>query len=685
MADPSAPSAAAPASLSKVTALLRAPDDTSRFVGLALLHSILDNAPAVRADPASIDELWAAVPASFLDRLLRARARQPSTQPAGEAARQPAAGQDAPEMVSLAASVLRAFAALLAPRALQRHKMTARIPALVRALLYCADSTSAGRDGPAPPATADTAQSICETLALLVSDAPGASIFVGLDDISSLTEAAPRRPEALRVPSGAWTAVLNALHGGHGDGELRGALGRQVDAAMGSLVAAFSGTDGVTLLGFAAEILPRVDTEIIPENPRWLAPLVAFIQKLVLSRPSAESRSAYTLSAAALIHAFPALAPRLLFSPSSAPASSKPFVFLLINLLLIDIRSSCPSLLSQLNSPTYVATSARLAAAYDVCSTFVGHLLRLADPDPDSAAALSPAGELLPVDLLLKLRHSFTETLTLTIEYMRDRWDASVAGAMGLDPSARETAAEGVFRTLAWDSASDAAGADPFILAALRTLAVWLAEDDAPALVRSAVGLSDMFVDLYVVSAGAEAVRRGVDFRDSVLVALEPLMGVAEGREALLRYGGWAVLAADLVAVLEASAAAGRGGAGIISVSESRRATGCVRVLLALVEASQAEEPGVRDEWLDLVTRVAAWHVPDQPQSEDTQEAQVAALQLVTAVLVAASPVQRARYTHSMVAIGEVEARLREKVEPEGPFWEALEDVRATVSGLAKA
>ncbi|KKF96857.1 putative protein C16C4.02c [Ceratocystis platani] len=654
-------------SLSQATNLLSAADDTSRFVGLALLHSILDNSPAVRDDPESITELWDAIPASFLDRLLRAGARR------GD---KPASSQ-AQEMASLAVGVLHVFASLLPTEALQKRKVTSRVPALVRAVLYCADEQTPA--GVASPEAIPTAQRIFQTLSLIVASAPGAASLVAVDDISSLTEAAPAHPAALQVLSVAWLTALNNLHSGTSDAGLREQLILQIDVAMQSLVAAFSGTDGATLLGFVAEVVPRVDAEMLPQSPRWLPRLVTFIQKLVLSRPSAESRSAYTLSAAALIHAFPSLVPGLLFVPSaSVSESSKPFVFLFINLLLIDIRSSCPSLLSQLNSPTYANTSARLAGAYDVCSTFIGHLLRLVDPDPHVNASL-PA-ETLPIDLLLKLRHSFTETLTLTIEYLRDRWDASVAGAMGLDPSARSNAAEGVFRTLAWDSASDNAAADPFILAALRTLAIWLAEDDAPALVRSAVGLSDMLIELYSASHDPAAVQLGVDFRDSVLIAFEPLMALHEGREAFVQHGGWAVLAADLIDILEASS--GRHGGGNISAAESRRATGCVRVLLALVEASQTDSSSVCDEWLDVVTRVAAWHVPDQPQAEDTQEAQVAALQLATALMVAASKIQRARYIHSIAAIAEVETRLREKVERDGPFWEALEDVRTTVKGL---
>ncbi|KKA27129.1 hypothetical protein TD95_000389 [Thielaviopsis punctulata] len=636
--------------LPQVATLLSAPDDTSRFVGLALLHSILDNSSGIRTDATALCELWDAVPASFLDRLLKAGAGRRNR-------------QQAPEMASLAASVVHAFAALLPDEVRGRKKAVGRIPALVQAVLYCdvatrntakptdqtaKQTTEQKSDQPKP----STLQTICNALSLLVSTPSGADTFLALD-ITSLTESAPVHKEILSVLSVAWLTASNSRN--H-------ELSTHVDSVMTSLVAAFSGTDGVTLLGFVAEVFPRLDCTVIPPNPKWLPRLVVFIQTLVLSRPSSESRTSYTLAAAALIHAFPTSAPDLLFAPADSSSTDKPFVSLLINLVLIDIRSSCPSLLAHLNSPSYAATSARLAAAYDICSTFVGHLLRCID---------TPS---LPMDLLLKLRHSFTETLTLTIEYLRDRWDASIAGAPGLHPDARGAAAEGVHHTLTWDSASDSVAADPFVLAALRTLAVWLAEDDAPALVRSAAGLIDMFLELYTASASSEAARRGVDFRDAVLVALGPLAHVAEGCEGVLAHNGWAVLTNDLVGVLEASRRD-------VSAAQAARATGVVRVLLPIVEA-EPYGSGVPEEWLDMVTRVAAWDVPEQPQAMDVVEAQVAALQLVTAVLMRATKAQRKHYMHSMAAVAGVETRLREKPDVETEFLEALKDVHETIDSL---
>lgn len=47
-------------------------DDADKYVGLALLRSILDDQPELRDDPQVIAQCWAAVPLEFLDRLLSA-------------------------------------------------------------------------------------------------------------------------------------------------------------------------------------------------------------------------------------------------------------------------------------------------------------------------------------------------------------------------------------------------------------------------------------------------------------------------------------------------------------------------------------------------------------------------------------------------------------------------------------
>lgn len=273
-------------------------------------------------------------------------------------------------------------------------------------------------------------------------------------------------------------------------------------------------------------------------------------------------------------------------------------------------------------------------------------------------------------DLLLKLRKAISETMSVTTEYLRDRWDASVAGAMGLHPEARVGTAHtatGSHFTLAWDSKSDSAGDDPLILAAIRALAIWLREDDNDLLRKEASGLSDMLLDLY-----RDGGKGKLDFRRPVLVAFEGIIAEKRGIEAFLQNGGWQALADDLVAILEASSRES-------NEDDAARGVEIVRVLLHVAEA---ERPGPREAWMDVVTRVAAWYVPDAKQPPVVEECQVAALQLVTALMANTHPGMQKRYVHSTSAVLGIANQLREKIRGDAALEEALEDVLGTLSAL---
>lgn len=107
--------------IKKMSFFLKSKDDTSRFVGLALLKTILDKEEVVK-DSAQLQLLWKMVPPSFLDRLLRAQVTEKISQ------------EEARSMVDLAVSVLHIFVVLLPDRLQLGHKLTGRTAALVRAL-----------------------------------------------------------------------------------------------------------------------------------------------------------------------------------------------------------------------------------------------------------------------------------------------------------------------------------------------------------------------------------------------------------------------------------------------------------------------------------------------------------------------------------------------------------------------
>jgi len=109
--------------LEQPLALLRSGDDTHRFVGLALLRSILDNKQSLRDDPTTITTCWAAISPRFLDALLRATETEGRSKP------------EARSMVELAVAIIHVFVVLLPSESRESRKMVGRTPGLVAALL----------------------------------------------------------------------------------------------------------------------------------------------------------------------------------------------------------------------------------------------------------------------------------------------------------------------------------------------------------------------------------------------------------------------------------------------------------------------------------------------------------------------------------------------------------------------
>lgn len=400
--------------------------------------------------------------------------------------------------------------------------------------------------------------------------------------------------------------------------------------------------------------------QVIPRNPKWLEAVVSFIYRLVRSRPTPEARDAYTTLSASLLQIYPAQAPHRLFSSPSSEEKSLPY--LLTNLILIDIRSTCPTLLAALNTPSYASISRRIASGYDFLSSFIGFLLRSLD-DEDAPLIMGP-------DLLLKLRKSISETVSITIEYLRDRWDASVAGAMGLHPEARSGtvhASAGSRLTLAWDSAEDNADDDPLINAAVRAMAIWIREEESTLLRKEASGLLDMLLELYSSSKD-----KRLDARLAIIVALEGILGAKDGKEKLLENDGWSILAADLLGIFKRSAMEN-------DEADASRGIEIVRVLLQIAES---ESTGTREAWMDVVTHVAAWYPPEREQPAVVRECQLAVLQLCAELLSRAGPGMRRRYEHSTSAVFGITGQLRQRVGENDPLQAQLQNVLDTLGSL---
>lgn len=257
-------------------------------------------------------------------------------------------------------------------------------------------------------------------------------------------------------------------------------------------------------------------------------------------------------------------------------------------MLLIDVRSTISSLQEQLDNPEYPKASKRIAESFDIISNFVGCLVQSFgdgsdDGDHDSSIDRDSQLQLEPSQLL-QLRTDISETMSLTMEHLRDRYDASVAGAAGLHPSARTDIDPSLSapRTITWQSSTTSMFEDPLTLSEIRALALWLREDDNDALRKEAAGIMDVLLALF------SETQPGIDFCSPVLIALEGILEAPEGVEAFLREGGWQILTLRLKQVLRTDGA-----------RAAEQGIEIVRILLAVVE-SDVTGPS-KESWMGIV------------------------------------------------------------------------------------
>ena len=147
--------------LEKALEFLKAKDDTSRFVGLALLKPLLEqelsqqNGTEEEGTRALIDQCWRAIPVKFLDRLLRAKPEE------GKKTR-----DEASSMVGLAVAVLHAFLTIVETPE-KDDRFVGRVPLLMSAL----------RSTPA-----ETTVQIMQILATLATTREGSQAVFGARD-----------------------------------------------------------------------------------------------------------------------------------------------------------------------------------------------------------------------------------------------------------------------------------------------------------------------------------------------------------------------------------------------------------------------------------------------------------------------------------------------------------------------
>jgi len=111
------------AGLDQIRGFLKSKDDTSRFVGLALLKSVLDTQAQLREDVVQVNSLWESISPKFLDRLLRATKNDHVT------------ADEAKNMIDIAVGVLHTFAIILPEESREDKRFIGRIDPLVNCLV----------------------------------------------------------------------------------------------------------------------------------------------------------------------------------------------------------------------------------------------------------------------------------------------------------------------------------------------------------------------------------------------------------------------------------------------------------------------------------------------------------------------------------------------------------------------
>lgn len=407
--------------------------------------------------------------------------------------------------------------------------------------------------------------------------------------------------------------------------------------------------------------------QALSSNPPWLSLLAKLLIEHFLSRlnaSSAESRYGLWVLTATMLRLYPESFPSLLFSSGMTTSSEpKPKSILLLKLIVVDIKSSIPSLQESLNSPQYPRISTRIACSYDVISAFIGYLVHILDEE-SSQSHDSKTPLIFSPSLLLQLRSDIAETMSLTIEHLRDRFDASVAGAMGLHPSARAPTEPSGSAPLAitWDSSLSPMPQDHLTLAQIQTLALWLHEDDNDNLRKEAAGITDVLLSLYTSEDTA------LQFQSPVLMSLESIIVVPEGTDAFLAADGWTILAKDLQTILLSNHPAP-------APATTHRGIDIVRVLLDILQ-SDTTGPSKAD-WMDLVELAAAEHFPTH--DPETLDLRIAVAQLAVELL---SRAPRGVRRRNLASAKRLLSGMKGLRSDENVLGEAREGVDEVVAGL---
>ncbi|MCJ1410677.1 hypothetical protein MMC19_004763 [Ptychographa xylographoides] len=531
-----------PAGLDQIFLCLGSKNDTQRFVGLTLLMKYLEG---IQNNHALIIKCWTAIPLSFISRLLRANTTKNENSPG-----------EAQTKVELGVTVLHTFVSLLPP---------GHIESL---FLWDYPKTT--------PMNDKTGKIWLKIVNSLVVDLPSSPPKINIEILQILSSLAATEPGAgLLFPTRSsidWGLVLDEI--------FKQTLIFDMVLAMVQTVA---NTDkippediikGLNLL--FCKILEKFNPEtsstkdllqwfygilgILPqpilEDPvtlEWLNPLINVLRTSLTTSKRTEKglRDNVVRVARFLVDIEPAVHSdiplrHVLFNSSAKSPFGvhAPLSYLFTTSLLIDIRSTLPSLPAIFPTPDYTSVSLRLSSSYDLVFVHLNLILEASESDSASGSdsegpALEQSREgstvSLPSDFILKLRDQISATMALTTESLHDRYDACANNATAIHAMAEDSLVISQMGAISfWLDGDDAAYANDLLEVALRLYACKTQIARLCTAVLSSIGMEGTgYLEKTAGRALDDMVGITEDTRQELRTLVRDLDAANEGTEAL--------------------------------------------------------------------------------------------------------------------------------------------------------
>ncbi|KAL8939120.1 MAG: hypothetical protein Q9216_003533 [Gyalolechia sp. 2 TL-2023] len=495
--------------------------DVSKFVALARLKAILDNKRELREDPEVITRCWAAVPARFLDRLLRA-ANYKADERVTDRTVLVRRITDRDYMIGYAVAIVHTFVNLLPEASRNDKKFARRIEGLLNALTI------------SPPLPSDTQLQILRVLLTLASTHHGTAALLKVPDWTKFVPFIRDYEDGLKIFE--YTCAIVALEAADITTQPL-----QLHETIYSLVnESPQPADSTPLFQCIANMIRFIPKET-STPPNWLAPVARLLLRSITasSFKSQENKRAIVHAGASLVRTYPKHFPIILFSSElrdGSGATSKPLCWLFVQDQLKDIQTWIPSLAGKPDSPECDRNSTRLADSYDILTAFMGFLVQMEDIRHDSDSDL----QVFPNDpnLLCLVEEGLSSTCSLTIKHLCKSYDTATAGTSLIEGSTGVPVSSNTDLFHIRENR--------LILAQLRMLALWLREDRGEKIHEEAADMMVLLLGLYYPQD---------ETRWPILAVLEQLILNESNIDSLLHNNGWETLVNDFSSIIHSPSA----------------------------------------------------------------------------------------------------------------------------------